>query len=106
MAAMAAEVRRLARVYYLQRPNYWFPFEPHYRAIGYRWLPESLRAAILTRRRLRFRGPRETFDLAMRDVQTVNLLSSRQLKALFPDAEIGFERLLGWGKSLIALRGA
>ncbi len=106
MAAMAAEVRRLAPIYYLQTPNYWFPVEPHYRAIGYHWLPESLRAAMLTRWRLGFRGPRPTFDLAMRDVQTVNLLTSRQMRALFPDAEIRSERVLGWPKSLIALRRA
>jgi hypothetical protein len=104
MAAMASEVRRLAPTYYLQTPNYWFPVEPHYRAIGYQWLPESLRAALLTRLKLGFRGPRATFDLAMRDVQTVNLLTSRQLRALFPDAEIRAERVMGLPKSLIALR--
>jgi len=106
MAAMAGEVRRLAPTYYLQTPNYWFPVEPHYRALGYHWLPESARAALLTRWRLGFRGPSPTFDAAMRDVQTVNLLTSRQLKALFPDANIQSERVLGWPKSLIAVRRA
>jgi hypothetical protein len=106
MAAMAREVRRLAPVYYLQTPNFWFPVEPHYRAFGYHWLPESIRAAILTRMRLGFRGPRDSFDLAMRDIQTVNLLTSRQMRALFPDADIRAEWLLGLPKSLIALRRA
>jgi hypothetical protein len=104
MAAMAREVRRLAPTYYLQTPNFWFPVEPHYRTIGFQWLPESTRAALLTRLRLGFRGPMKDFDVAMRDIQTVNLLTATQIRALFPDAELRRERLFGLPKSLIAMR--
>jgi hypothetical protein len=104
ITAMAAEIRRLAPTYYLQTPNFWFPVEPHYRAIGFQWLPESTRAAILTRHRLGFRGPTRSYDAAMRDVQTVNLLTATQIRVLFPDAQVRSERLLGFAKSLIALR--
>lgn len=104
MAEMAGEVRRLAPTYYLQTPNFWFPVEPHYRAVGYHWLPESVRASILTRFRLGFRGPTRSFDLAMRDIQTANLVTARQMRELFPDAKIRRERVLGLAKSLIAIR--
>lgn len=104
MAAMAGEVRRLAPTYYLQTPNFWFPVEPHYRMVGYHWLPELTRASILTRHRLGFRGPMRSFDVAMRDIQTVNLLTAAQLRVLFPDAAIRRERLFGLAKSLIAIR--
>ena len=104
MAAMAGEVRRLAPKYYLQTPNFWFPVEPHYRAVGFQWLPESMRAWLLTNHRFGFRGPTRDYDEAMRSIQTVNLVSSRQMRALFPDAELKLERVLGLAKSLIATR--
>jgi hypothetical protein len=104
MSAMASEVRRLAPSYYLQTPNFWFPIEPHYRTVGYQWLPESTRASILTKRKLGFRGPTKSFDAAMRDIQSVNLLTAAQMRELFPDAELRRERFFGLAKSLIAIR--
>jgi hypothetical protein len=104
MAAMAAEVRRLAPRYFVQTPNFWFPVEPHYRTIGFQWLPEPTRASLLTRRRFGFFGPVQSFDEAMRIVQAQRLLTRRQMVALFPDALIDFERFFGLAKSIIARR--
>jgi hypothetical protein len=101
---MAQEVRRIAPKYYLQTPDFWFPVEPHYRAIGYQWLPESLRAAVLTRTKLGFRSRAVSIDAAMRDIQTINLITARQMRELFPDAELKHERFFGFSKSLIAIR--
>lgn len=106
MAAMAGEVRRLAPAYYLQTPDFWFPVEPHYRTIGFQWLPESARAALLRDHKLGFRGPTRSFDAAMRDIQTVNLLTATQMRELFPDADHRRERFFGFSKSLIAMRPA
>ena len=106
MAEMAGEVRRLAPAYYLQTPDFWFPVEPHYRTIGFQWLPESARAALLRDHKLGFRGPTRSFDAAMRDIQTVNLLTATQMRELFPDADHRRERFFGFSKSLIAIRPA
>jgi hypothetical protein len=105
MADMANEIRRLAPAYYLQTPNYWFPIEPHYRSLGFQWLPESLRARLLVGKRRGFRGPHSSYDAAMRDIQSVNLVTAPQVRSLFPDAELRRERFLGLTKSLIATRG-
>ena len=51
-----------------------------------------------------FAARRETVDHAMRDVQGMALLDKRQLAALFPDADISFERVLGLPKSMMAVR--
>jgi hypothetical protein len=80
------------------------PYEPHYRTPLFQYLPESTRANMLLRRRHGFRGPYGSLDEAMRDVQSVSLLSRRQLSALFPDASIESESFVGLTKSLIARR--
>jgi hypothetical protein len=103
MAAMAHEVRRLAPHYYLQTPNFWFPMEPHYRTLFFHWYPESVRAAKLVARRRGFRAAPD-FDTAMRDIQTVVLLSSRQMQSLFPDGQLIRERVGPLTKSLIVVR--
>lgn len=104
MKAMAGEVRRLAPRYYLQTPNFWFPVEPHFRTLFWAQYPESWRAAMLMRKRRGFRGPARSLDEAMLSIQDVNLLTARQLQALFPDATIRRERFFGFTKSLIACR--
>jgi len=104
MLAMATEVRRLAPRYYLQTPNFWFPMEPHYRTLFFQMYPENVRANMLMRRRRGFRGPYQTLDAAMRDVQSVQLLNAKQMAALFPDAQIEREKIGILTKSLIAVR--
>jgi len=105
MAAMACHVRRLAPRYFVQTPNFWFPIEPHVRAPFFHWLPEQVRYRILMRFDIGFSPRRRTVDHAMRDVQGMALLDRGQLAALFPDAEIVPERVLGLTKSLMAIRG-
>ena len=107
MKAMAREVRRLAPSYYLQVPYFWFPVEPHFRAPFFHWFPEQVRVRLLMRFRLGYGGRRrETVDEAMAALQSSQLLDVRQLRSLFPDAEIRKERFFGFAKSLMAVRRA
>ncbi|API60649.1 hypothetical protein BSL82_16250 [Tardibacter chloracetimidivorans] len=104
MKMMAAEVRRLAPVYYLQTPDFAFPVEPHFRTVGFHWLPEQARAALIQRRGFGFRKKAASVEEAVTNIQSVNLLTKGQMKALFGDAVIFHERFLGLPKSLIAVR--
>lgn len=106
MRAMASEIRRVAPSYYVQTPYYWFPMEPHYRTIGYQWLPEAWRARLLTWRSLGYFPKARDFDQAMEYVNDSILLDKLQMRTLFPDAEHRAERVLGLTKSLIAIRDA
>lgn len=104
MARMAAEIRRSADQYFVQTPYYWFPMEPHYRTLGYQWMPEQWRARLHMRRSLGFYPKADSFDQAMRDCQRAQLLDVRQMTALFPDAAILKEKAGPLTKSLIAVR--
>lgn len=104
MQQCASEIRRLAPSYYVQTPYFWFPIEPHFRLPFFAWAPEQLRARVLMRRECGYMAKAGTWDDAMREVQGINLLDKTQMSALFPDAKIAFERVLGLPKSLLAWR--
>jgi hypothetical protein len=104
MQRCAAEISRVANSYYVQTPYLWFPIEPHFRAPFYAWLPEQTRAKLLMAFDLGYIGKAATLNQAMADVQSINLLDHGQMKALFPTADITFERVLGLPKSMIACR--
>src|SRR3546814_16674722 len=77
MKMMAAEVRRLAPVYYLQTPDFAFPLEPHFRTVAFHWLPEQARAALIQRRGFGFRKKAASVEEAVTNIQSVNLLTKR-----------------------------
>ena len=104
MRLFASEVSRLGRCYYVQTPNFWFPIEPHFpTAPAIHWMPKALRTYILATFPVSYAG-RLNFEAARNKVNEVRLLSSHDMKALFPDAVIRRERFFGFTKSLIAVR--
>lgn len=103
--AMAREIRRVARAYWVQTPNFWFPIEPHFHVPGWQWLPQAVRVAMLRRWRCGWRGPCPDPDEARRLVQEVRLLTRGALRRLFPEATIKAERFCGMVKSWIAVYG-
>ena len=88
---LAAEVRRVARRWFVQTPNRWFPIEPHVLLPLFQFLPRALR------RRLWRLGA------AGGEFEDIHLLDRRELAALFPDAEIVRERVGPFTKSLMAI---
>lgn len=104
MVAFAHEVRRVGRRYFVQTPNFWFPVEPHVRLPAFHWLPEQLRYRLLMRRSWGFIARSPDLSAAMNELDHMRLLDIGQMRALFPDAEIERERLMGLTKSLMAIR--
>lgn len=103
--AMAREVERLARRYWVQTPNYWFPIEPHFHFLGWQWLPSWLRVEILRRRTCGFRPRTPDRAKARELVREVSLLSRRQLQELFGSGKILREPFFGLTKSWIVIGG-
>ncbi len=104
MKAMAGEVRRVGRAYFVQTPYAGFPIEPHFRLPLFHWLPTSVKMSIVMARRNGYMDRAETVDDAMASIESARLLNGRQMGALFPDAEIAFERVLSLPKSMMAIR--
>jgi SAM-dependent methyltransferase len=89
--AFAAEVRRIARGWYVQTPAFSFPVEPHALLPFAHWLPPRLRRAYW---RLGVAGGWEEIELLRR----------REVAALFPDGGVHAERILGLVKSWISVK--
>jgi hypothetical protein len=103
--AMAREVVRLAKAYWVQTPNYWFPVEPHFHMIGWQWMPENWRVGMLRRRRCGWRGPCPDPEKAKALVREIRLMKRAELQALFPAAKIWGERFAGLVKSWVVHSG-
>jgi hypothetical protein len=104
-AAMAREVQRVARAYWVQTPNFWFPMEPHFLVPGWQFLPRRLRVEIIHRRECGWRGPYPDIEEARRVIDEVKLLGRRDLARMFPGATIMREKFSGLTKSFVVHRG-
>jgi SAM-dependent methyltransferase len=91
--SFAAEIRRVARGWYVQTPAFSFPVEPHALLPFAHWLPPSLRRHYW---RLGVAG----------DWEEIELLGRQELAALFPRGELYAERAFGLAKSWISVRAA
>ena len=104
-AALAREITRVGRRYFVQTPNRNFPIEPHLLTPFVQFLPTGVRARIarnftvwglVTRPDPRAAGPW---------VRRIRLLTPGDMRRLFPEAVLHRERLLGITKSLVAVKG-
>ncbi len=103
--AMAGEVQRVGRAWWVQTPNFWFPMEPHFLVPGWQWMPRALRVELLHRLPLPGGGPCRDRLRAGRRVDAIRLLTRRELRALFPGSTIRAERVGGIVKSWVACGG-
>jgi hypothetical protein len=93
MKAFAHEVRRLAPMYFVQTPNFWFPIEPHFMCPFFHWLPEPIRVRMILLTRLGHHRRAKTVEDAVSAIQSARLLTRRMMASLFPDAAIVTERV-------------
>ena len=101
--AAAREAARVGRRLWVQTPNRWFPFEPHFLTPFIHWLPASWRKRLVRNFTVWGLITRPDRDYAERIVDEIRLLTAAELRDLFPGCEIRRERVLGLTKSLIAV---
>jgi hypothetical protein len=102
---MADAIHRLAPRHWVQTPYRYFPVEPHWVAPGMQFLPVSARVVVARKWPLAY-TPGKTWEAAMRQVLTTELIGRAELRYLFPDSRIRAERLAGITKSIIAVKTA
>lgn len=104
--AFADEVHCLGPYHYIQTPNYWFPIEPHFLTPFFHWLPKRMRIWLVQRFALGHRPKMTSFEDAVRLVESINLLTQKQFRQLFPTSDIITERVAFLPKSLIAIKSS
>lgn len=102
---MASEVRRVAKRYFVQTPNAWFPLEPHFLFPAFQFLPLEVRAFLLTRSKLGWVPREPDLKRAREVVGSIRLLTLREMHALFPEGTIYRESVLGMTKSITSYHG-
>jgi len=105
MKLFAKELQRVSKAIYVQTPYFWFPFDPHfYKMPFFHWLPRPLRTMLLMRFALAYRGRIDNIDEARSVVDGAVLLDGREMKFLFHDATLTYEKFCGFRKSIIATK--
>jgi hypothetical protein len=103
--AFAREMQRVARSFYCQTPNKWFPVEPHLGTLFLHWVPKLLNNYPIIRYCTLWGLMHKPTPEQARDVlRDIRLLTKSELRHLFPKAEICVERcLFVFPKSYIAI---
>jgi ubiquinone/menaquinone biosynthesis C-methylase UbiE len=94
--ALAREVVRLGKSYWVQTPSAWFPIEAHTGLPFYWFYPEQLRALLLRR------SQKKLPPWWTEYISTTRVLSRRRMADLFPNAKVHVEFLFGLPKSYVA----
>ena len=102
-SAFAHELVRVAENYYIQTPNYWFPIEPHFVTPFFQWLPRSIRIKLMQNFTLGWFKKAPDYQKAMSIVDGCDLLTSKEMKKLFPTGILRKEKVLWLTKSLIII---
>jgi SAM-dependent methyltransferase len=104
MVAFASEARRVATAHYVQTPNYWFAIDPHFPKMPMlHWFPHPMRARLMMMLPLAISGRARDLRTAYTLADCSILLTSSQMRTLFPQSELVFERVCGIKKSIIAV---
>ncbi|MBN1187082.1 MAG: hypothetical protein JXB49_32690 [Bacteroidales bacterium] len=100
----ADELRRVAKSYFLQTPNYWFPFEPHFFCPFFQWLPKTLKMYLVMHYDMGWFRKANSPEEAVEIINSCNLLRKKELKKLFPEATIYKEKFMFLTKSFMVIK--
>lgn len=103
--AMAREIQRVGKRYFVQTPNRHFPIEPHYLFPFFQYLPVGIKTWLLMHLALDWGGKVATRERAIEIANSVKLLNARDFSSMFPNARIYEEKVLGLTKSFVAYGG-
>jgi hypothetical protein len=100
--AMAKEVQRVGKHYFIQTPNYWFPIEPHWVFPFFQYLPKSIRVKLTQTRAWGHIPQQKDLKKAQNQVDEIRLMTQAEMANIFPVARFYAEKWGGMTKSWIA----
>jgi len=103
-AKFADEVKRISKRYFIQTPNYYFPFEPHFLFPCFQFLPRSIQTFLVMKFNLGWFNKCRTKEEAELLIDSVHLLKKKELKKLFAESKIHSEKFLLMNKSFIVIK--
>jgi len=101
---MADEVRRVAKYYYIQTPNRYFPIEPHWLFPFFQFLPFNVKVFLTRNFTLGHIEKTNNKQKAISIVNEIQLLTEKEMKNIFPDGKVYREQFLGIKKSITMYR--
>jgi hypothetical protein len=101
---LAKEIRRLAHSYFVQTPDRRFPIEPHLLTPFIHWLPKLMQRRLIRNFTVWGIATRPSRSYCEGLFKELALISSREMRILFPDARLVIERFFTLPKSVIAVR--
>lgn len=102
---MAEEIKRVGKRFFLQTPNRYFPIETHFLFPLFQFFPLYFKKFLVSHFDIGWYKRTHDWRQAMEVINSVRLLDEKELKELFPGANIYRERLLGFTKSFIVFDG-
>lgn len=102
---MAGECLRVGRRHFIQTPNRYFPLEPHFLIPFFQFLPCAWRAFLHASKDWGWWRQAPSYLAAYEEVESIRLLSERELRYLFPDSKLWKERILALTKSFVVYGG-
>lgn len=99
---LAENIRIWGKNFFVQTPNYFFPFEPHFLIPFFHFFPVKFRAYLLNKFNLGSYHKERHLMAALNIVSSVRLLKLEEFRMLFPGAKIIKEKFLFLTKSFIA----
>ena len=103
--AMAEEIRRVGKRYFVQTPARSFPIEPHFLFPFFAVLPDPIRLFLIRRFNLGWYKKIPDREQAKSFLKGFQLLNSPQFTSLFPGGTLFKERMCGLTKSYIIHAG-
>lgn len=88
---MAKEIARVGRSWFVTTPNFWYPIEMHHKLPFFQFLPRPVRGFLQSKLRTWPQG------------EPINLLTGRELEALFPGSVVSKLRVSFYPETLIAV---
>lgn len=101
----ANQILFLNKPFFIQTPNYYFPFEPHFLFLGFQFLPIKFRAWLIRHFDLGWYKKELDYKKSLLLASSIHLLKFKELQSLFPKCNIYKEKFLFMTKSFVVYRG-